>query len=330
MFASWLLPSRVGPALLAALVLAGCLSPASPAPALTTSSATDAPPAGAFSLTATDCEEGGFVAAYNNRGEFKLAEVWELADISEEIGNPVHDALGNPANGPLIGNWHMGFRCGSVTSTAGDESDYMFGYVGDAVEPPSWDTGGADMHFLLSGLGFENGTIADALRATTIADVTPAVTARVEWLAPKELPRSAAYVVYIDGEKGDYESWSDLALLRESPERTIRLWWQVPANGTMDHHAHHNAMRGFTGVGPDEDAEGEWNPVYWDLHVSGGPQYTTPPADGVQIGSHNKFKFEHGPVAGQPTLTNIYELESLTFTSGHVVKDVVLTKMWNH
>ncbi|HEV8358892.1 MAG TPA: hypothetical protein VGR28_00405 [Candidatus Thermoplasmatota archaeon] len=326
MLALW--SARLGPALLAALVLAGCVSPASPATVAPASALDEAP--AAFAMTATDCEEGGFVAAYNaDQAPQKLADVWELADIREEIGNPIHDAVGRPTAGALVGNWHMGFRCASVTSTGGDATDYLFGYVGDMIEAPAWDTGGADLHFLVSGLGFADGPIADALRASTIADITPATEARVDWLVPKEAPRSAAYVVYTDGEKGTYESWSDLALLRDAPERTIRLWWQVPANGTADPHAHHNAMRGFMGA-PDQDAEGAWHPIYWDLHVAGGPQYTTPPLDGVELASHNRLSFEHGPVVAQPTLTNIYELRGLTFTSGHVVEDVVLTKLWNH
>jgi hypothetical protein len=335
--------SRVGPVLLlAALALAGCISTGSAPKPLATPSDAMAMDMAPFTLTGTNCEEGGFVAAYNAQGgplggpgngngsAPMLSDTWTLADIRDEIGQPIHDAVGSPANGPMVGNWHMGFHCATASGSGGSAKDYLFGYVGDMIQPPAWDPPGADVEYVVSGLGFQNGTIADALRNTTMADVTPAAEASVQWYVPKELPRSAAYVRYVDGEKGVYESWSTMALLRTQKERTIRLWWQVPVNGTMDHGAHHNAHMDLTFNRLDMDMQGEWHPVYWDIHVSSAQQYTTPPMDGVELASHNMLQFEHGPIPAQPTLTDVYEYGKVTFTSGHVIPDVVLTKMWNH
>ncbi|MGQ0535081.1 MAG: hypothetical protein ACT4PT_03310 [Methanobacteriota archaeon] len=319
------MPSTSRAMLLAVLMVglagAGCIGRSSEGPPTAATSLFAAAP---FGLEGAECVEAGFIAAYNGRRAF--ADAWESADVREELGNPVHDAVGRPVTGPLNGNWHMGFRCASVSSTGGEASDFVFGYVGQMVERPVWDTGGADLHFLMSGFGFANGTIADDLRAKTTADVTPAVELRIDWFVPKENPRSAAYVVYVDGEKGVYESWSDLMLLRDVPERTIRLWWQVPTDGSVDHHAHHNQV----GLGNEEDQEGSWHPVHWDVHVSAGTQYITPPQDGVQFGSHNMFQFEHGPVAAQPTTTGVYFYDWVAVSSGSVHEDVTLTKMWNH
>lgn len=321
--------------LVAALLLAGCLSPAADLPATTPADATapakwDFAP---FELSGKECTMASFVAAYpmGSTGSAKLAEVWELADIREEIGNPTRDATANPVLGPLMGNWHMGVRCATAATTAGDAEEFVFGFVGDMVKAPAWDAGGADLHFLLSGLSFANGTIGDAMRNSSTADVTHTARVDIDWSIPKELPRSFVEVQFLDAEKGLYESASTMSLYRELQARTIRLWWQVPADGTSGHGAHHHDAGGsITSFGTQVEVPGEWAPIYWDLTVSGGPQYTTPPADGVELASHNRFSFEHGPVAAQPCVTNVYENAELSFSQGRVVEGVVLPLLWTH
>ncbi len=311
----------------AVLLLAGCVSSGTaPPPEADAAAPAPAAPRPPFFLRGAACVEAGFVAAYNAyAGMPVLAGVYQTADVREELGNPVHDALGAPVIGPLFANWHMGVRCAGVESSGGNASDFVFGFIGDVVEPPAFDVGGADVHFLMSGFGFANGSIADDLRAKTTAAITPALAASVQWLAPKDLPRSAAYAQYVDAVKGNYESWSTMTFLRDVPARTIRLWWQVPVDGSRADAEHeHGDAAGGGGHGP-------WHPTYWDLVVSDARQFTTPPKDGVEWAAHNKLGPEHFPVIfGQPTLTNVYELAAVELTSGAVLADETVLDIWTH
>lgn len=301
-----------------------------------------------FQLSGTQCEEAGFVAMYPMATPTKLAGVWEQADIREEMGNPTHDGLGTPS--PLVtpqnGNHHIGITCKAATVNGETQEDYVFGYVGQMVLPPAWDPGGAAKHVLIGGNAFQNGSFADALRATTKADIGFAIAACTQWAidpatlpgtlstcqdggvaTAKDLPRSFAYSFYHDLEKGTYQSWSTMAKYRDLEERTVRFWWQVPADGSqadiwgMGHTHDGNAVEGT-----------KWNPVYWDMVSTGGGQWTTPPGDGFETGEHN-FGFptgEHNPQFSQPMHQVYYEHETLTFTSGRVFTDVVLDDLWAH
>ncbi|MDX1611961.1 MAG: hypothetical protein R3185_06295 [Candidatus Thermoplasmatota archaeon] len=316
--------------------LAGCLGvsePGAQAPVTPASTGGEEP---AFWLAGSDCEEGGFVSAYPMTEEPETrADVWVLADIREEIGDPLHDARGiprlGPFDGPLMANWHMGFNCERIISSVGEVEDYVFGFVGDVVEQPAWDPGGADLHYLLSGFGFSNDEgVLDAHLAANKASITEAVEATVDWHVDKELARSAASVRFVDAEKGVYEAQGTMAFLRDVPERTIRLWWQVPTDGSREHQGHHNQQNDILNDQVHEPPEGEWHPIYWDLQVSAARQYTTPPDDGVQWSAHNMLAFEHGALVAQPTVTAVYEYPELRLTQGQVIEDVTLDAMWIH
>lgn len=323
-----LLPSAF--LLLSATFLSGCLEPEAAAvdAELMDGHGHGAMAHGEFQMTATDCEEGGFVAAY--AGEQKYAGVWLSADIRDEIGTPVHDSIGRPVTGPLFGNWHMGFNCATATHGEHTEKNYIFGRVGQMIEAPSWDPGGADLHFITTGWAMDNGTIGEAMRAATTADITHAYVAETTWLIPKETPRSFAYAVFKDAEKGVYEGIGDMEYYREAPARTIRFWWQVPADGSESHAADHHGTPSAPVTGNGGES-GKWNPVYWDLTTTGGPQYVTPDA-GFEVAFHNRGlegMQEHG-VPTQPCMTNVYEHKSLTLTYGEVIEDVTLTEIWTH
>lgn len=282
---------------------------------------------GEFTMTATNCEEGGFVAAYS--GSITYAQVWVSADIREEIGNPLHDSIGRPVTGPLYGNWHQGYRCETATHDGEAVKDFIFGRVGQMIEPPPWDPGGADLHFITTGFAFGNGSIADSMRSVTTADITHAYNTRVDWYVPKESPRSFAYAIFADVEKGVYEGIGDIAFYRDFPARTVRIWWQVPADGSPSHASDHHGS--VANPAPGAAHEEKWNPVYWDLVTTGGEQYTTPQT-GVQFGFHNRGlegMQEHG-VPTQPTLTNIYEHKSLTLSYAGLIRDVLLDELWTH
>lgn len=277
-----------------------------------------------FRLDGTRCEEGGGVSTY--AGPTRFADTYESADVSEEVNSPY--PKGNPTSmgREQWANWHMGFRCASAEVDGETQPEYIFGYVGQMVKPPPWDPGGGDFHFILTGLGFGNGTFADALRASTRADVTHAYVARVDWFVPRDEPRAAAYVEFSDVEKGIYNQYSTLTHYREFSERTIRFWWGVPTDGSQSTAAHdHN---------PGEiEHDAKWNPVYFDLHSSGGHQYTTPPMDRAQVFCHlGNDDHGTGPVGGicEPTHTVVYEHEALTFTLGRVIADVTLDQLHVH
>ncbi len=281
-----------------------------------------------FVMDATNCEEGGFVAAYPMMGEgANHVDTWYLADIREEIGDPLRSGYGAPFPGQLgglNGNWHQGYKCETATVNGETQKDYIFGYIANMIEAPAFDPGGAELHFIMAGLGFGNGTFADTLRESTAADITHAYNAKVEWYVPKELPRSAVYVEFSDVEKGIYMSYSEMGLYRTVEPRTVRIWWQVPADGSDSHMGH--AHGGAQATEPIL-----WNPVYWDIKTEGGRQWTTPQVDSVEVACHRGID-DHGPQGGlcQPTLTNIYEHKSLQFTSGTVLTDVPIEGIWTH
>lgn len=320
-------PAIFAPVLLTLVGLAGCVEPPPAAPAAEAMQAHGIPEE-MFSLVGHECEEGGFVALYPLGPGDRRAGVWELADIRDEVGKPVRDGLGQPLLGPAMGNWHQGYRCARVESDAGAAQQYIFGWIGNMVKAPAWDPGGADVHVLLAGLGFGNGTIAESLRGTTSAAISHAYEpTQVTWYVPRSAPRSAVHAIYSDVEKGIYTSYSAMSKYRDFPERTIRLWWQVPADGSQAH-AGHDHLSAESQQQPEPTA---WHPVYWDIHTSGGEQYTTPPIDSPEVACHMGTP-DHGPQGGacQPTLTTVYEHKSLEFRSGHVFEDVVLTEIWKH
>jgi hypothetical protein len=164
---------------------------------------------GLFELSGSKCVQAGGVSTY--AGPTRFADTYDSADVSEEVNSPF--PKGNPASmgRHQWANWHMGFNC--ETASVGEETQqhYIFGYIGQMVEAPAWDPGGADQHFIVTGLGFGNGTFADGLRAATTADITHAYVALVEYYTPKNLPRSSAYIEYSDVEKGIYMQYTKAA-----------------------------------------------------------------------------------------------------------------------
>jgi hypothetical protein len=280
---------------------------------------------GLFELSGSKCVQAGGVSTY--AGPTRFADTYDSADVSEEVNSPF--PKGNPASmgRHQWANWHMGFNC--ETASVGEETQqhYIFGYIGQMVEAPAWDPGGADQHFIVTGLGFGNGTFADGLRAATTADITHAYVALVEYYTPKNLPRSSAYIEYSDVEKGIYMQYTNLAHYREFEGRTIRFWWGVPVDGSQSMAAH--------GHNPGEiHEEGlKWHPVYFDLTSTGGHQYTTPPLERAQIFCHlGNDDHGTGPVGGicEPTHSVVYEHESVVFRLGKVIDSVTLDKLHVH
>ena len=325
-----MLPSRlVGPIALCFVVTsAGCLTDPLPTDVSDVANeATDA--AKLFSMAGSDCEEAGWIAHYSGTATF--AGVWQSDDIREEYNNPLQDSMYTPRPllSPLYGNHHIGFTCKTAVVDGVEMEDYQWGFVGEQIKAPDWDPGGAHRHILIGGISFQNGTIADALRATTTADITHTLSAFTEWTVPRDQPRSFAYSEYHDLEKGVYQSWSNLEKYRDVPERTVRFWWQVPADGSQAHiwsldHDHD---------GTDQPENLKWNPVYWDMHTTGGGQWVSP-KDRVGAQEHNfnvnPSAAEHFPWFSQPCLHTFYEHRSLTFTSGKVFTDVVIDELWAH
>jgi len=286
-----------------------------------------------FSMTMGACEEGGFVAAYPMQEGTTITGGWTLADITEEIGKPIRNGFGAPVTGPLMGNWHQGYRCSDakLEGSEGEEApEVLFGYIANMIEAPEWDEGGADLHFVISALGFSNGTIAEIFRETNTASISHAYRATVDWYIPRDMPRSAAYVEFSDVEKGIYMSASELYKYRDVQPRTIRLWWQVPVDGTEMAPNHNHESTGESMDDPMHEATG-YHPIYWDIISTGSEQYVTPQVDSLEVACHRGIP-DHGPQGGacQPTLTNVHEHKSITFVQGKVYTDVLLTELWTH
>lgn len=284
-----------------------------------------------FLFETSSCEEGGFVAAYPlGEGSKEMPGGWIRTDISEEIGNPIRDGMGRPVTGELMGNWHQGYRCSKVEAEGASAEEFIFGWVGNMIEAPAYDPGGADLHFVVAALGVGNGTLADIFRETNTASISHAYKATVDWYIPREMPRSAAYVEFSDVEKGIYMSASELYKYRDVEERTVRLWWQVPVDGSEEAPNHNHESTGESMDDPMHDVVA-WHPIYWDITSTGSEQYVTPPVDSLEAACHRGIP-DHGPQGGacQPTLTNVHEHESLTFTQGEVLTDITLTERWSH
>ncbi len=291
------------------------------------------PTMGEFVMDMGVCEEGGFVAAYplSEQGSKLANGSWTRADITKEIGEPIRDGNGRPVNGKLWGNWHQGYRCTEVDFNGVKQKEFLMGWIGNMIEPPAWDEGGADLHFVVSGLGVQNGTIADLFKESNTAAISMAKIAKVDWIVPRMAPRSAAYVEYTDVQKGTYLSASELYKYRDVSARTVRLWWQVPIDGSDEMpHGHAEGAEGMDD--PMHAGPLLWHPVYWDIVSAGSEQYVTPPVDSPEVACHTGAGDAHGGVgaACQPTLTNVHEHKALTFVQGHVFSDVTLDAKWDH
>lgn len=314
---------------------AGCLEDAQEAavdPELLPHSHDMLPTMDEFLMDMGTCEEGGFVAAYPlSEGSKNLANgAWERVDISEEIGKPVRDGMAQPVDGPLWGNWHQGYRCEEVSVNGVTQKQFLMGWIGNMIAPPAWDPGGAQLHFVISGLGFQNGTVADLFRESNTAPISMAAVAKVDWYVPRSMPRSAAYVEYTDVQKGTYLSASELYKYRDVTPRIVRLWWQVPVDGTEEMvHGHEDAAGAES---PDHATQPRWHPVYWDIKSGGSEQYVTPQFDSPEVACHTGAGDAHGGLgaACQPTLTLVHEHKSLEFVQGKVFTDVVLDDKWDH
>ena len=308
----------LGAGLLVVTFFAGCLEDEGPAIDIKADHEHDhSMMVGDWSMKGSRCEEGGFVAAYNMQGKYWV-EPWERADIREEIGNPKFTSLAVPLTGPATGHWHQGIKCAEVTHNGTVLKDFQFGYVGGAVKPPEFDPGGAQLHILLAGFGFQDLEPRKDLLAKTTAEITRSKESRVDWYGP-----AFTYAVYDDFEKGTYLSYSAVKKYRDVSERTIRFWWVVPADGARAHHDHH------LGETLDASEATGFHPVYWDMKTTGGEQFTTP--DSVNLGCHMGTD-AHGPQGGacQHTLTNIYQHKTLELTYGGVLEDVLIKTEWIH
>lgn len=314
--------------------LSGCVASDPGEPADTGAEADmDTAPGEEWALHLSGCDEGGFVALYglSTSNPHGVGEGYTRADVSSEMGDPMMNSM-EPRDDGSTGNWHQGFRCAEAHSTAGGTAeDYIFGYVGVWAEPPEWDVGGADVHVVLAGFGFEPGDIRDSLMEVTMADITEAESAVIDWYVPPTADAAAAaYTEYFDVQKGDYYSYGELHNIGDAPERTIRFWWAVPTDGTradIGAHAHDEDESAEHYAAPHEHG---YHPVWFDLTTQGAAHYA---AEGSDALSCHGGTDDHGPQGFlcQPTTTNVYLHDGdLTLTYGGIIKDVVVEEVWMH
>lgn len=281
------------------------------------------------------CWEAGFVApSAMEKGDW-LTEPFVRADVYEEIGKPMINQAGKP-QGPISGNWHQGFQCPAAVRNGEVVEDFIWGWVGDAVEPPPFDHGGADWHVYTTGFGLENGTYRDALLDDTQLDLTHTTSARIDFLAGDLESGAVIYEEMVDLPKGIYESQGFVTKYRDLEPRTIRMWWLVPADGSESplgrFHEEDLGAATVTGGGDDHMAEVaamKWNPVYLDLKTGGGAQYTS--IGGTNYACHGGIA-QHGPQGELclPEVTVVYEHTSLELTFGRVLTDVTVDDFFWH
>ena len=311
---------------MAASAMAGCLGDVQEAPGgvLALPGAEDP----GFTFTSENCYEAGFQAVYS--GQRTFAGTWNSANAKEEYGNPVLDS--SNAQLPLLplsyANVHNGFRCATTTYGGQVVPDFQFGFVGDPIVPPAWDTGGADLHFLVSFIGLQkDGLVYPAMDQRTTARISQVLDSSFELLEGDLTAETfRMHQEFALADNGVYEGTGDMTKYRDVAPRTIRLWWTVPSDGSESTIGAHE--------GHDENPEVDnldWNPIYWDIQTPGGPQWTTPQLMADTQGCHGGTD-DHGDIEKlcQPTQNAIYEHPSLTFTMGPVFKDVVIEDYWFH
>lgn len=276
------------------------------------------------------CFEAGFVAPYNmQEGEF-LVDPLVRADIREELDDPMLVSTGRAEGGPITGNWHQGFQCPVATQDGEVTENFIWGWVGQAIEAPAWDPGGADLHVYTTGFGLANGTIRDSLLEASMLDITHTYEARVDYYGD-----NVVYEVMKDLPKGVYESMGTVQEYREVPERTIRMWWLVPTDGSRSPLGRFHAEDiPVPGAAPADDHAMDvealdWHPVYVDIQTGGGTQWVSP--DAVNHACHGGVA-QHGPqgMLCVPEVTLLYEHASLALAYGGVFKDVVLPDFYFH
>lgn len=302
--------TRAVPVVLLAVGFAGCLGGADPLDAVDGALGAGVPRT-AWQMDFTNCEEGGFIAS-----SFQAGEPWVRRNIRPEIG-PDHLAAVE-----RTGNWHNGIRCEEATYDGQLVKNFQFGWVGVGIEPPAWDPGGADRHFVLAGLGLPDTPMRDGMLATINADISRTIGSYVTWLYGDVIE-----VEYADQDKGTYGGRGLISLYRDSiPDRTTRFWWVVPANGERILHDHHGGeMRPVV--------EGGFHPVYWDMTTASGPQWSSP-YDRVAWTTHTGTA-DHGDSEvdtnwGEVNSMVVYQYPSLSLSYGGIVRDVTLETEWVH
>ena len=79
-----------------------------------------------------------------------MAAFLKLARLSEDVGKPPLDSLGFPVTGPITGIYHATVVCDSWSlGGVAQEGPFQYGFVTVRVEPPPFDPGGADRHYLI-------------------------------------------------------------------------------------------------------------------------------------------------------------------------------------
>jgi hypothetical protein len=225
---------------LAVVALAGCIAPAQPAdlaPAASEpSAATPAFPA----MDLADCIEGGGHSVYDMALlQGLMPEPWMLVDVTEDTG-PV--SLGNtvppmPTPGPVSGIYHAAFTCASFALDGEEQGPLSGGFVGIRVEPPPFDTGGAQRHYLVVTFATDNAQVNEAIKAAGLHVADAAVT--VERLGP------LFHTVLDDVEHGVYEVHYEPIEAGPKWEGTVRIWIQLGAghHGEFQSQAHDEVIR---------------------------------------------------------------------------------------
>lgn len=294
-------------------VLAGCLS--APAPSVESAPAETATTSlAALDLVATGCREGGGHSVHPKEYQ-ELPEPWVPADILEDVGPQVVwseyvDPLNpSPDPGETFGNWHATVLCESMTFRGRALEPAFFGYVGERVERPVFDTSTGpepDHHYLVTVVAVADDEL---LRAFHDAGIQ-AMKASATW---EDIGGGFDRILMTTELNGAYDSVQSWKAWGE-PTAHTRVWFQDTGK---------ELPHGAEGHTPHMDA----TPTSFDMWTTGGEHIV---AEGQGYFSHSGTQHHGGlPGAGHTAALGYRDFDR-TWTWGPSYPDVKLTQVWDH
>ncbi|MBI4393591.1 MAG: hypothetical protein HY556_07325 [Euryarchaeota archaeon] len=242
--------AKAGPlGIVAALLLAGCVTPP-PESALETSSLAPLEETiadlGGFRLEATDCVEGGGHSVHPKLKDY-LPAPWEQEDILEDVGKhmiyseaPYDPEFPVPTTGHTMGNYHANVACRSWTLN-GETKEMMFGFVSMRVKPPPFDDGKANRHYLTTVIATSDHWLHEFLHKWGFHATT--TKGGIEWQG------EVFHHILDTTDHGIYESVYMTKDVGAKRDGITRLWFQM------------------------ENSDGTFSPVAIDMIDSGGGKH---------------------------------------------------------
>lgn len=205
-------------------------------------------------LRTTGCNEGGPHTVTTSATP--LPAPWKPKEIGDYIGGDAslgnlpraEDGLGQS----VYGIYHAIVVCATWSVNGYEGEPFVWGFVGAQVEPPPFDAGGADIHYLIYQLTVATPELADFLQGRGYSATFGA--GIIETRGPLH------HTVLMDQTWGTSESFMKMREDRAKPTETIRLWMLT------------------------QNWDGSWSPSKLDLSDEGGSHWV---ADGYALANQS-------------------------------------------